>query len=68
PKVSRHLALLRDSGILQIERQGLWIFYQLSNQQPIWIKHTLDTVRTGNPDIINHEKKLLRHLGIKKKN
>ncbi|ARR49101.1 metalloregulator ArsR/SmtB family transcription factor [Photobacterium damselae subsp. damselae] len=68
PKVSRHLALLRDSGILQIERQGLWIFYQLSNQLPIWIKHTLDTVRTGNPDIINHEKKLLRHLGIKKKN
>ncbi|MDG3087662.1 metalloregulator ArsR/SmtB family transcription factor [Vibrio hannami] len=60
PKVSRHLALLRDSGFLQDERDGLWIFYRLSDHLPLWIKHTLQTVRNGNPGIINHEKHQLK--------
>lgn len=30
PKVSAHLAKLRDMGYVQDERQGQWIFYQLN--------------------------------------
>ncbi|WP_375754094.1 metalloregulator ArsR/SmtB family transcription factor [Vibrio sp. HN007] len=60
PKVSRHLALLRDSGFLQDERDGLWIFYRLSDHLPLWIRHTLQTVRNGNPGIINQEKHQLK--------
>ncbi|WED22718.1 metalloregulator ArsR/SmtB family transcription factor [Vibrio sp. JC009] len=67
PKVSRHLALLRDSGFLQDERDGLWIFYRLSTHLPTWIKHTLQTVRNGNPAIINEEKKKLKAADRKKR-
>lgn len=32
PKVSAHLAKLRDMGYVQDERQGQWIFYKLNIQ------------------------------------
>jgi arsenate reductase len=60
PKVSRHLALLRDGGFLLDRREGLWIFYRLADHLPIWIRHTLETVRNGNPAIINQEKRNLK--------
>ncbi len=36
PKVSRHLSVLRDTGILTIRRQGTWIYYHLNPQIPAW--------------------------------
>ncbi|KIF51051.1 metalloregulator ArsR/SmtB family transcription factor [Vibrio owensii] len=60
PKVSRHLALLRDTTFLKDTRQGLWIHYRLSPSLPMWIKHLLQTVRVGNPGIINVEKSCLK--------
>ncbi|WP_413283694.1 metalloregulator ArsR/SmtB family transcription factor [Vibrio sp. MA40-2] len=38
PKVSRHLALLRSSGVVVDTRQGQWVFYHLSDQLPGWMK------------------------------
>lgn len=38
PKVSRHLALLRSSGVIVDTRQGQWVFYRLSDQLPGWMK------------------------------
>lgn len=32
PKISRHLALLRSSGVVVDTRQGQWVFYRLSDQ------------------------------------
>ncbi|REG82910.1 metalloregulator ArsR/SmtB family transcription factor [Marinomonas pollencensis] len=60
PKVSRHLAVLRDSSFLKATKNGLWVRYQVSNDLPIWIRHLLQTVRTGNPSIINAEKARLK--------
>ncbi|WP_394256142.1 metalloregulator ArsR/SmtB family transcription factor [Vibrio harveyi] len=62
PKVSRHLALLRDTTFLKDTRHGLWIHYRLSPSLPVWIKHLLQTVRVGNPGIINIEKTRLKSL------
>ena len=67
PKVSRHLALLREVGLLKVQKQGLWVFYGLSDQLPIWISHTLATVRNGNPNIINHEKIKLQQIANRKR-
>lgn len=67
PKVSRHLALLRDGGVLETQREGLWIFYRLSSQLPCWVRHTLATVRNGQPGIINQEKIALSQLAERKK-
>ena len=36
PKISRHLALLRESGLLTDRRDGQWIHYRLSPHMPAW--------------------------------
>jgi len=36
PKISRHLALLRDAGLLIDRREGKWIYYRLSPHMPAW--------------------------------
>ncbi|NUW57570.1 MULTISPECIES: metalloregulator ArsR/SmtB family transcription factor [Cronobacter] len=36
PKISRHLALLRDAGLLIDRRDGKWIYYRLSPHMPAW--------------------------------
>jgi len=36
PKISRHLALLRDAGVVSDRRQGQWIYYCLNPQLPEW--------------------------------
>jgi ArsR family transcriptional regulator len=36
PKISRHLALLRSSGLLVDRRQGLWIYYRINPNLPAW--------------------------------
>jgi len=33
PKVSRHLAILREAGLLEVRREGKWKFYSLPNQR-----------------------------------
>lgn len=36
PKISRHLALLRENGLLTDRRDGKWIHYRLSPHMPAW--------------------------------
>ncbi|MGF1723801.1 metalloregulator ArsR/SmtB family transcription factor [Photobacterium nomapromontoriensis] len=67
PKVSRHLALLRDGGVLETQREGLWIFYHFSAQLPIWVRHIFATVRNGNAAMIKQEKIRLSLLRDRKK-
>lgn len=37
-KISRHLAVLRASGVLIDSRQGQWVFYHISSELPGWMK------------------------------
>ncbi len=36
PRVSRHLAHLRNVGIVQDERRGQWVHYRLHPRLPAW--------------------------------
>jgi ArsR family transcriptional regulator len=36
PKVSRHLAQMRDANIVQGRREGLWIYYSMHGGLPEW--------------------------------
>ncbi len=36
PKISRHLASLRQCGLLQDSREGQWVFYQINPKLPDW--------------------------------
>lgn len=41
PKVSRHLAQLRDAGLLETTRRGQWVFYSVAAALPQWCKEVL---------------------------
>ncbi|BAV32675.1 ArsR family transcriptional regulator [Sulfuricaulis limicola] len=48
PKVSRHLATLREAGIVSDRREGLWIHYRLNPDLPAWSREILTTASQAN--------------------
>ncbi len=44
PKISRHLALLRDLRIVANRRQGQWIYYRLHPELPRWAQEVLAVI------------------------
>lgn len=42
PKISRHLAMLREGGLLVDERRGQWVHYRLAGDLPVWVRAVLD--------------------------
>lgn len=47
PKISRHLAQLREVGIVQDRRQGQWVYYRLHPGLPAWAKAVLRATQKG---------------------
>ena len=50
PKVSRHLAILREAGLVATERRGQWIYYSLSPDFPLWASDII-RVAASAPDV-----------------
>lgn len=50
PKISRHLALLRNLSILLDERKGQWVYYRLNPDLPEWVNAVLNVL---NDEILN---------------
>lgn len=48
PKVSRHLAQLRDCGLLSTRREGQWIYYAISSALPEWAHAVLTATANAN--------------------
>lgn len=50
PKISRHLAFLRQCGLLLDSREGQWVYYQINPDLPPWVfpllRNTLAAVQT----------------------
>lgn len=42
PKISRHLAQLRQCGMLLDSREGQWVYYQINPMLPGWAVPILD--------------------------
>jgi len=55
PKISRHLAQLRNCGLLVDRRQGQWIYYRLHPQLPEWVLHVLQITRSANQSWIDQD-------------
>ena len=47
PKISRHLAILRNSGLLKVRREGQWMFYSFEANLPDWSEQLLDALVLG---------------------
>ncbi|MBN1332946.1 MAG: winged helix-turn-helix transcriptional regulator [Synergistales bacterium] len=45
PLVSRHLRILRNSGILQTEQKKQWVYYRLNNKLEGYQKEILEIIR-----------------------
>ena len=52
PKVSRHLATLRDAGLLDTERHGQWVYYYLNPALPDWLRRVLEETAIHNAPLI----------------
>ena len=63
PKVSRHLAVLREAGVLVSRRQRTWIMYRLDPELPGWAVRVLAMLSEGarhEPDYADDCKRLAR--------
>lgn len=47
PMISRHLALLREAGLVTDRRAGVWIYYSLNPALPEWAKVVLASTVEG---------------------
>ena len=57
PKISRHLAHLRESGLLVARRNGTWMYYRINPELQNWaldiLQATLDGVRKTEPFVLD---------------
>jgi ArsR family transcriptional regulator len=49
PKISRHLAALRDAGVVLDRREGQWIYYRISPDLPAWALAILESLLNAAP-------------------
>lgn len=62
PKISRHLAQLRSSGLLLDRRQGQWVYYRLNPQLPAWVAELLQVTLTANTEWLASNASRLQHM------
>ena len=63
PKVSRHLAQLRNCGLLTDRRQGQWVFYSINDALPDWAKLVLQVTANENLEQIAADLARLNIMG-----
>ena len=47
PKISRHLAALRDTRVVIVRRAGQWVYYRINPQLPVWASAMLNATLSG---------------------
>ncbi len=63
PKISRHLAMLRDLGIVATRREGQWVLYSIHPELPEWAIRLLKAA-VGELDalLLREERRRLRTM------
>jgi len=63
PKISRHLARLRESGILVGERRGQWVYYRINPDLDSWVSETLSLALKANSLMLTeYQQRLARSM------
>lgn len=63
PKISRHLAQLRSSGLLQDRRSGQWIYYRLHPQLADWAQQVVQLACAADNPKFNDDLARLTAMG-----
>nr|WP_320135458.1 metalloregulator ArsR/SmtB family transcription factor [uncultured Amphritea sp.] len=63
PKISRHLAQLRQCGILLDRRQAKWIFYRINPALPEWSQKIITETTVNNSDFLKESLAQLTRMG-----
>ncbi len=68
PRISRHLRLLCEAGLLERHREGTWIFYRLSEIGPRadFVKSLMNFIPT-NDQILQHDQKQIEQVKMERK-
>ncbi|WP_041595069.1 metalloregulator ArsR/SmtB family transcription factor [Halorhodospira halophila] len=54
PKISRHLAMLREAGLVEYRRHGQWVHYRIKPDQPPWVESILDAALQASDAVAWH--------------
>lgn len=68
PKISRHLAILRESGLLLDRKSGLWVYYRLHPELPQWVENIMNVLQTAGAGQEPFTADNMRLLGAKRQN
>ncbi|WOH38259.1 metalloregulator ArsR/SmtB family transcription factor [Thalassotalea fonticola] len=52
PKISRHLAQLKKSGILVDRKQSQWVYYRINPHLPDWAKQIINQTSSANSEFL----------------
>lgn len=47
PHISRHLAQLREAGLVSDRREGVWVYYRINRELPAWALDVLEQTAGG---------------------
>lgn len=54
PTISRHLALLRQAGLVRARREGAWVHYALTERAETWLSPALVSFRADEALAAEH--------------
>ncbi|HSV27986.1 MAG TPA: metalloregulator ArsR/SmtB family transcription factor [Candidatus Omnitrophota bacterium] len=60
PKISKHLAILRDAGLVRDRRDAQWVHYSLSPDLPPWARDVVAAAIAGGSATPIHAEDLAR--------
>ncbi len=62
PKISRHLAQLRNAGLLQARKHGQWVYYRIDDALPDWARTVLTGTLAANQSWLTPNTRALDHM------
>lgn len=62
PKVSRHLSVIREAGLVKVRREGTWMFYRIVLDLPGWQRGMIDAMCGGAVPELTADRARLRQM------
>lgn len=64
PKISKHLATLRDAGVVKDRRDAQWVLYSLATDLPPWARDAMAAAITAVSATSEHSEDVARLKGM----